>query len=83
MGIATGSNGGESGASANGAASGSPGNGTGFGDWSWGSFVAAAREGKVPSFQLHPVYFPRARYKTTADCLTAASSQRLPLEVCR
>ena len=81
MGIATGS--GESSGSANGAASGSPGNGAGFGDWSWGGFVTAAREGKVPSFQLRAVYFPRDRYKSTADCLTAASSQNLPLDVCR
>ena len=82
MGIATGSNG-ASGGSANGAASGSPGQGTGFGDWSWSGLVTAAREGKVPSFQLHAVYFPRNRYKSTADCLTAASSQNLPLDVCR
>jgi hypothetical protein len=45
--------------------------------------VRAAREGKVPSFQLHAVYFPRDRYKSTADCLTAASSQGLPLDLCR
>jgi hypothetical protein len=37
----------------------------------------------VPSYQLHAVYFQRDRYKSTADCLTAASSQGLPLDLCR
>jgi hypothetical protein len=35
------------------------------------------------AYQLRPVYFPRERYKSTADCLTAAHSQKLPLDLCR
>jgi hypothetical protein len=38
---------------------------------------------KLRAFQLHPVYFRRDAFKSIADCLTAASSQQLPLEVCR
>ncbi|WP_170303642.1 hypothetical protein [Reyranella soli] len=45
--------------------------------------MAAAQEGKAPTFQLRAVYFPRTRYKSTADCLTAAYSQNLPLDLCR
>jgi hypothetical protein len=32
---------------------------------------------------LRGLYFRREMFKSAADCLTAAYSQRLPLEVCR
>jgi hypothetical protein len=35
------------------------------------------------AFQLRAVYFRRELYKSTADCLTAAYTQRLPLDLCR
>jgi len=34
-------------------------------------------------YTLQVVDFHRSRYKTAADCLNAASVQRLPLEICR
>jgi hypothetical protein len=38
---------------------------------------------KARAYQLHAVYFRRDMFKSTADCLTAAYTQRLPLEVCQ
>jgi len=32
---------------------------------------------------LRAVYFGRDQFKSAADCLTAAYSQKLPLDVCR
>jgi len=29
------------------------------------------------------IYFDRNRFRSVADCLTAAHAQRLPLELCR
>jgi len=82
IGIATGS--GASNGAGNGASAGGSGSDGGSGGWSWGSFMAAAPlEEKARAYTLHPVYFQRDRFKTTADCLTAAYSQRLPLDVCR
>jgi hypothetical protein len=43
--------------------------------------AAVPREEKA--FQLRPVYFPRTRFNSIADCLTAAYSQQLPPDVCR
>jgi hypothetical protein len=37
----------------------------------------------VRTFQLRAVYFRRDLFKSTADCLTAAHSQQLPLDLCR
>jgi hypothetical protein len=70
---------------ANGAADGGPGIANGFGDWSWSGFVAAspAERERLRSYKLQPVYFRRDAFKTTADCMTAAYSQKLPLDVCR
>ena len=45
--------------------------------------AAASREETPRAYQLRPVYFRRDAFKSTADCLTAAYSQRLPLEVCQ
>lgn len=33
-------------------------------------------------YGLRPVYFDSLAFESTADCLTAASRRRLPLEVC-
>jgi hypothetical protein len=38
---------------------------------------------QVRTFQLRAVYFRRDLFKSTADCLTAARSQQLPLDLCR
>ena len=34
-------------------------------------------------YSLSGVYFNRSRFGSVADCLTAASAQGLPLDVCR
>ena len=34
-------------------------------------------------YSLQGVYFSKQQFSSVADCLTAASSQHLPLEVCR
>jgi hypothetical protein len=34
-------------------------------------------------YSLHGVYFSPGQFSSTADCLTAASLQGLPLELCR
>jgi hypothetical protein len=34
-------------------------------------------------YSLHGVYFSPEQFTSTADCLTAASAQGLPLELCR
>jgi hypothetical protein len=34
-------------------------------------------------YTLHAIYFRREAFKSTADCLTAAYAQQLPLEVCQ
>lgn len=34
-------------------------------------------------YSLRPIYFRRDQFKTTADCLTAAYDEGLPLEVCQ
>ena len=34
-------------------------------------------------YSLHGVYFNPQKFTSVADCLTAASAQQLPLEVCR
>jgi hypothetical protein len=44
---------------------------------------AAALRGGARPYSLRPIYFRRDQFKTAADCLAAANSQRLPLEVCQ
>jgi|tagenome__1003787_1003787.scaffolds.fasta_scaffold15646922_2 hypothetical protein len=34
-------------------------------------------------YSLHGVYFNPQQFSSTADCLTAASAQGLPLDLCR
>jgi len=45
--------------------------------------AAASREETPRAYQLRAVYFRRDQFKSAADCLTAAYSQRLPLDLCR
>jgi hypothetical protein len=45
--------------------------------------ASPAERQKLRSYQLRPVYFPRDRYTSTADCMTAAYSKGLPVDVCR
>jgi hypothetical protein len=45
--------------------------------------AAAPLEEKPRAYQLRPVYFRHDQFKSAADCLTAAYSQRLPLDLCR
>jgi hypothetical protein len=33
-------------------------------------------------YSMRAIFFRREQYKSTADCLTAAYTQLLPLEVC-
>jgi len=51
----------------------------------WPPFSGMSRR-PVPrspdSYSLRPVYFDNQAFESAADCLTAASLRRLPLEVC-
>ena len=60
--------------------SGGGGNGVGAGGDPSG---APELRGVVRPYSLRPIYFRRDQFKTTADCLAAAYSRRLPLEVCQ
>jgi hypothetical protein len=58
-------------------------NGTGNG---WPVFSASRASPAEPSkhkFAMQAVYFRPEKFKSKADCLTAAYRQLLPLEVCR
>ena len=72
-------------ASAVGGANGANGVGPGGGGGSVGGGLS-----ETPSLQrgdrfytVRAIYFRRESFKSTADCLTAAHAQHLPLEVCR
>jgi hypothetical protein len=39
--------------------------------------------GSSRTYSLRAIYFKREMFQSTADCLTAASAKRLPLELCR
>ena len=43
---------------------------------------ATSLQGARP-YSLRAIYFRRDQFRSTADCLTAAYTQRLPLEVCQ
>jgi hypothetical protein len=52
----------------------------------WPVFSASTTRPAEPSkhyFAMQAVYFRPEKFKTKADCLTAAYRQLLPLEVCR
>ena len=74
-----------SGSSANG--SGADGSGAAGGEGSIGDpngDSSIARQGGAGSdYSLRGVYFRREWFGSTADCLTAASARRLPLELCQ
>ena len=76
MGIATGN--GPSSAAAIGASNGAGGAGIGGVGGSDGLSPQDPR-----AFALRAVYFRRDAYSSTADCLTAAHAQRLPLDLCQ
>ncbi|HYX04889.1 MAG TPA: hypothetical protein VE963_22545 [Reyranella sp.] len=90
----TGTNG-AAGASANGVASpgtsGAPGVSGGVGAVGAPSGQAVAcrtlsADGKTclePYYSIEAIYFTRGRYASATDCLNAASSMRLPLDLCR
>jgi|FEC22Drversion2_1045045.scaffolds.fasta_scaffold01295_3 hypothetical protein len=51
----------------------------------WPAFSGMSRRAapRVPDrYSLRPVYFDNQAFESAADCLTAASLRRLPLEVC-
>ena len=72
-----------------GATIGGAGNGAGGGNGGGGVDAggdpsgATALQGAARPYALRAIYFRRDQFKTTADCLTAAYTQRLPLEVCQ
>jgi hypothetical protein len=75
-GIAAGTNGGSG---ANGAASGG-----GGGDWVAGNYYGAGSwQERARAYSIRAIYFRREQYRTASDCLTAAYTQRLPLDLCR
>jgi hypothetical protein len=48
-----------------------------------GGVGTAAQAQGVDSYALRGIYFKREWYPNPTDCLNAASSKRLPLDVCR
>jgi hypothetical protein len=64
-----------------GAAIGGVGNGGGVD--AGGDPSGAALQGAAPPYSLRAIYFRRDQFRSTGDCLTAANTQRLPLEVCQ
>jgi hypothetical protein len=67
-------------ANANGAASGA----AAAGGWESGRYYGTGtQQEKARAYALRAIYFNRARYKNEADCLTAAYTQQLPLDLCR
>jgi hypothetical protein len=48
-----------------------------------GGSAAASLKATSRTYSLRALYFRREMFKSTADCLTAAYTQGLPLEVCR
>jgi hypothetical protein len=73
-GIAAGTNGG------NGVASG----GGGGADWVGGNYYGAgSRQERARAYSMRAIYFRREQYRSASDCLTAAYTQRLPLDLCR
>jgi hypothetical protein len=67
----------------NGAVGGNGGGGGGGVDVGSDPSGATSLQGATRPYSLRAIYFRRDQFKTTADCLTAAYSQRLPLEVCQ
>lgn len=71
------------GATIGGVGNGAPGgNGIGGIDAGGDPSGATSLQGSRP-YSLRAIYFRRDQFKSTADCLTAAYTQRLPLEVCQ
>lgn len=54
----------------------------GIGGDAGGDPSAATLQGTRP-YSLRAIYFRRGQFRSTSDCLTAAYTQRLPLEVCQ
>jgi len=48
-----------------------------------GLAATAAQQQDARTYSLHGVYFKREQFRSVADCLTAASAEGLPLEVCQ
>ena len=66
---------------ANGAASGAA---AAPGGWDSGRYYGSGtQQERARAYSLRAIYFNRDRYKTEADCLTAAYTQKLPLDLCR
>jgi hypothetical protein len=59
------------------------GNGVGGVDAGGDPSGATFPQGGARPYSLRAIYFRRDQFKSTADCLTAAYTQRLPLEVCQ
>jgi hypothetical protein len=61
---------------ANGAATGA--------DWAAGKYYGAGSlQERARAYSLRAIYFRRDLFKSPSDCLTAAYTQRLPLDLCR
>ncbi len=72
-----------SGAAIGGAGNGAGGNGIGGVDAGGDPSGATSLLGGPRPYSLRAIYFRRDQFKSTADCLTSAYTQRLPLEVCQ
>jgi hypothetical protein len=72
-------------AAASGSAASVAGDGTGVGGsaGAGGGDIGPSLQGSARPYSLRAIYFRREMFRSTADCLTAAYAQHLPLEVCR
>jgi len=43
----------------------------------------SAADSRGAHYSMEGVYFSRGLFRTTADCMTAAYAQRLPLQLCK
>lgn len=87
VGVGNGSTGAAVSGTTNGQAANGPGaNGPGADGQAAGGQAANGAHSLVPdrrTYQLRAIYFRRDLFESTADCLTAAHAQQLPLELCR
>jgi hypothetical protein len=59
-------------------------NGAATGGWDAGRYDGTGtQQERARAYSLRAIYFNRDRYSTAADCLTAAYTRQLPLDLCR
>ena len=59
-------------------------NGAATGGWDAGRYDGTGtQQERARAYSLRAIHFNRDRYSTAADCLTAAYTRQLPLDLCR